>query len=335
METAQGKFPPPPGLIGALVRGFDSVAGRVLVILPPVLLDLFLWLGPHLRIKSFLQPMIDQLPSSLQNVPASLSNLPQAQQSWTAFLDRINAFAGNFNLFSLLRTFPVGVSGLLSYRLGGQSSLGLPLLLDAGSLFGLLGWAALLLLIGWLMGGLYYYWVAGVALRLETRSFSQAMRHSALLSGIWVGVLFLLGFPALIMASILFLISPLLGEVVMIAASVMVMWILVPVFFSSHGIFTFQLDAPRSILSSLRMVRYTLPNTGLFLMMFLVINQGLNFLWGTPSLNSWWMLVGIAGHAFVSTALLAASFIYFRDINTWLKVVFEQLQKQSTQPQRR
>jgi hypothetical protein len=41
------------------------------------------------------------------------------------------------------------------------------------------------------------------------------------------------------------------------------------------------------------------------------------------------MLVGIAGHAFVSTALLAASFIYYRDINAWLSVVLDQLQKRS------
>jgi hypothetical protein len=56
----------------------------------------------------------------------------------------------------------------------------------------------------------------------------------------------------------------------------------------------------------------------------------LNFLWNTPSLASWWMLVGITGHAFISTALLASSFVYYRDINVWLKVVFEQLQRQTT-----
>jgi hypothetical protein len=65
-------------------------------------------------------------------------------------------------------------------------------------------------------------------------------------------------------------------------------------------------------------------------MVFVLINTGLNFLWNTPSQNSWWMLVGIAGHAFVSTALLAASFIYYRDINAWLTVVLEQLQRQTT-----
>jgi hypothetical protein len=42
------------------------------------------------------------------------------------------------------------------------------------------------------------------------------------------------------------------------------------------------------------------------------------------------MLVGIIGHAFISTALLAASFVYYRDINAWLKIVFDQLQRQTT-----
>ena len=114
------------------------------------------------------------------------------------------------------------------------------------------------------------------------------------------------------------------------AGALLLIWLVMPVFFSAHGIFALQLDAFRSILNSLRMVRFTLPNTGLFLLAFVLINQGLNFLWNTPSQNSWWMLVGIAGHAFVSTALLAASFIYYRDINAWLTVVFEQLQQQTT-----
>ena len=110
----------------------------------------------------------------------------------------------------------------------------------------------------------------------------------------------------------------------------LLIWLVMPIFFSSHGIFSQQMNALHSILASLRMVRFTLPNTGLFLLMFLIINQGLNFLWSTPPLNSWWMLVGIVGHAFVSTALLASSFVYYRDINVWLKIVFDQLQRQTT-----
>jgi hypothetical protein len=44
------------------------------------------------------------------------------------------------------------------------------------------------------------------------------------------------------------------------------------------------------------------------------------------------MLVGIAGHAFVSTALLAASFVYYRDMNAWLQIVIEKLQKKDPTP---
>jgi hypothetical protein len=45
------------------------------------------------------------------------------------------------------------------------------------------------------------------------------------------------------------------------------------------------------------------------------------------------MLVGIAGHAFVTTALLAASFIYYRDMNAWLEIVFERLKPNTAAPQ--
>jgi hypothetical protein len=32
-------------------------------------------------------------------------------------------------------------------------------------------------------------------------------------------------------------------------------------------------------------------------------------------------LFGIFGHAFISTALLAASFIYYRDLNDWVEAI--------------
>ena len=145
-----------------------------------------------------------------------------------------------------------------------------------------------------------------------------------------MGLLLFFGLPALLLLSILTAISPVLGQVVIFAGALILLWLAMPIFFSAHGIFTLQLDALRAILTSLRMVRFTLPNTGLFLLTFIVINQGLNFLWNTPPDTSWWTLLGITGHAFVSTALIAASFIYYRDINVWLKVVFEQLQRQTT-----
>jgi hypothetical protein len=325
-QTAQVKLPPPPGLLASLMAGFDSVANHIAVILPPVLLDLFLWLGPHLRLKEFLQPYIDSLPSLAKAFPSSftdLASIQTVQAAWTGI-------ANEFNLFILLRTYPVGSTSLLSVEMPAQNPFGVPLNLDAGSFVGILGWALLLAFMGWIIGALYYYWVSSVALKPEVHSLSRSLLQIVFLSLIWTGLLFIIGSPVLVAVSILTAISPILGQVVLFAGAVILIWMIMPVFFSPHGIFTYQQDAFRAILGSLRMVRFTLPNTGLFLLVFVIINQGLNFLWNTPSINSWWMLVGIAGHAFVSTALLAASFIYYRDINVWLKAVFEQLQRQTT-----
>lgn len=323
MNAKLNQFPPPPGLIASLARGFDSVATHVLVILPPVLIDLFLWLGPHLRLKGYFQPLIDRLPLMAEAFPTNFPDVAMVQQVWLDFADQ-------FNLFILLRTFPIGTTSLLGFQFPGQTPIGAPTSFDAGSFIGILAWASLLIFSGWLIGTLYYYWISSVTLNPETGEFWKSVKQAILLSVIWLGLLFIIGIPVLLLLSLITFLSPFLGQIMLFVGSLLLIWLVMPVFFSAHGIFALQLDAFRAILNSLRMVRFTLPNTGLFLMAFVLINQGLNFLWNTPSHDSWWMLVGIAGHAFVSTALLAASFIYYRDINIWLKVVFEQLQQQTT-----
>jgi hypothetical protein len=322
METEQVKLPPPPGLIASLMRGFDSVANNILVILPPVLLDLLLWLGPHLRLKSFFQPFVDQLPTLAKAFPSNFPDLASVQQTLTSFINQ-------FNLFMLLRTFPVGATSLLSLEMPWQTPLGVPAALDAGSFFGIAVWVMFLVLLGWLIGAIYYFWISGVTLKTEGRSLWKSIKQTVLLSIIWLVIMFVLGLPAYVVVSIIYLLSPTLGQIMFFIGVLLLIWLIMPVFFSVHGIFTLQLDAIRSILGSLRMVRFTLPNTGLFLLIFVIINTGMNILWNTPADNSWWMLVGIAGHAFVSTALLAASFIYYRDINAWLAAVLEQLQKRT------
>jgi hypothetical protein len=323
MNTMPAKLPSPPGLLASLRAGFDSVANHIAVILPPLLLDLFLWLGPHLSLKKFLQPLIDHLPSLMGVFSSSFTDLATVQAAWTAIADK-------FNLFVILRTFPVGTTSLLSFEMPVKNPFGAPASLDAGSFTGILGWAIFLVFLGWIIGALYYYWVSKVVLEPQLRSLWKSLKQALLLSLIWMGLLFFMGLPVLLILSVLTTLSSVLGQVVLFGGAILLIWLVIPVFFSAHGIFTLQLDALRAILNSLRMVRFTLPNTGLFLLIFLILNQGLNFLWNTPSQDSWWMLVGITGHAFVSTALVAASFVYYRDINAWLKMVFDLLQRQTT-----
>jgi len=48
VETpAQKALNSPIGILASLAAGFDRIAARPALILPPLLLDLFLWLGPR------------------------------------------------------------------------------------------------------------------------------------------------------------------------------------------------------------------------------------------------------------------------------------------------
>jgi hypothetical protein len=99
----------------------------------------------------------------------------------------------------------------------------------------------------------------------------------------------------------------------------------VPLFFWPHGVFIKQQNVIAAILSSVQLVRFTLPTSSLFVLTVFLLTFGLNFLWSIPSEDSWMMLLGIFGQSFVATALLAASFVYYRDMSVWLQNAIEKL----------
>ena len=49
------------------------------------------------------------------------------------------------------------------------------------------------------------------------------------------------------------------------------------------------------------------------LILILVIGTGMNFLWRLTGTESWLTVFGIFGHAFISTALAVALFVFYRD----------------------
>jgi hypothetical protein len=52
--------------------------------------------------------------------------------------------------------------------------------------------------------------------------------------------------------------------------------------------------------------------------MAIVISQGMDLIWLNPAADTWMALVGIFGHAFITTGLLAGSFIFYRDLSSWV-----------------
>ncbi len=317
-------LPPPPGVIGSLRAGFDAIASHLTVILVPLALDLLLWLGPRLNIDRLFQLILAELTryASYSGFPSA--DLKTLQENGAALLEQL----GQFNLLGTLRTFPIGVFSLMSGTRPSQTPLGAPSIIQVDSVFTLLGWIVVLTFLGWLFGGLFFRWVSLVVVdpsQVVAHRFSQSILQTMLISVLYFILAVMLGGPLLLVLALVMAASPLLAQGLLLVIGLLSMWLVVPIFFSSHGIFIRRQNAFSSISTSLRMARFTMPTSSLFVLSVLLIAYGLNFLWNIPSSDSWMALVGILGHAFVTTSLLAASFIYYRDMQAWLQTVFEKL----------
>jgi hypothetical protein len=220
-----------------------------------------------------------------------------------------------------------------------KTPLGVQNVVQVSSVPGLMGLMFLLVLLGWIAGGLYFRWVSGTALgnskREDEIGFGWVILQTVILSVLWFIGLLMLIIPVMIVLTLLTLLSPALASGAFFVMLILSFWLIVPLFFTPHGIFVRKQNAFYSIFTSLRMARFTLPTSGLFVLSVILLTTGLNYLWSVPPDDSWMLLVGIAGHAFITTALLAASFVYYRDMNAWLQTIFEQLQQKQTSPVQR
>ena len=329
-------LPPPPGVIGSLRAGFEAVSSHVKLILFPLALDLWLWLGPRLSVDGLLSPYLKFLFEQARrgmSAPADLQRIAGAQASFMEALERFNLLS----LFGKLVTFPIGVSSLIAETMPVATPYGGQRVMQISSLPGFVGLVFLFVLVSWVGGGLYFRWVSETALGNVEAGISsvQAILQTFILSAIWFIGLMIVTVPFLLVLTVLALISPALANGAVFIMLMLSFWVIVPLFFTPHGIFVRRQNAFYSILSSLRMARFTLPTSGMFVLSAFLLYRGLNYLWSVPSNDSWMLLVGIAGHAFITTALLAASFVYYRDMNAWLQTFFEQVKPRQTIPGRR
>jgi hypothetical protein len=114
-----------------------------------------------------------------------------------------------------------------------------------------------------------------------------------------------------------------LGQCAVLLYGAFLVWMTVPLLFSPHGIFVFQNNMFASLKASVRLTQRTYPTTFLFFLVAVLLSKGLDLLWLVPEETSWMTLVGVAGHAFITTALLAASFVYYRDADRWVRSVLQ------------
>lgn len=303
-----------PSLMKSLTAGFDAISNHVWLVLFTLVLDGVLWFGPRLRIASLFEEIFLK--------PDMLAVIGNPE-----LLDSVRETIAGFNLLSLLRTFPIGVPSLMVGRAPLQTPLGDPLTVDISSSSLLIILWAILSLVGIIVGTLYFSLVAQVVKNGQVSwqdlfiQFTRNIFQIILLTLSLILILVVISFPISCMMSFAMLGGLGFEQVTLIFVMVifvLYLWLLLPMVFSPHAIILNQQKAWGAIKNSFRISRKTLPTSFVLIIVVFLVSEGMGILWNIPPDSSWLTLVGILGHAFITTSLLASTFFYFRDANQWV-----------------
>ncbi len=317
---------PKPKIIQAFVAGFNTTTNHLYLVIFPILLDLFLWFGPHINLFELVQPVLNQMVIIGSTSSPELSTL---FQSYTSSL--IELFE-QYNLSSILRTIPIGVPSLLYGRLSLINPIGTPIQVKITSTVSLIVWILLFALVGVIIASLYYQKTASTVLtqlkKLSLLDFARLTLQIILIPLLILLIFLVISIPLSVIISIFSLINPQLGQFGLMLSAFFLIWVSIPLLFTPQSIFLFKQNLIPSVLSSISVVRYSLPGSAIFLLFSLLLTQGFNLLWNVPPDDSWMLLVGILGHAFISTAILTSTYHYFLDAAQYTQTIMNKLKQQ-------
>lgn len=311
-----------PGVGATLAAGFDLTTRHLWLLLLPVMLDAFLWLGPRLSVRPLIMQMLQLWPQD----PAL-----------AGMAEQVTMLAPYTNLFTFLSIPLIGVPVLLV----GLAPEKTPLAVSVTEVNSATTWLAYFvpfLLLGLLLTAVYYTLIArtvsantrhAAAAQGEAGVFSPISAPIPLVAHVWRTwfLLFVVG-VALVFALLLFyvplslvtvvvsLLSPLLGTLVLLSGMVLVVWLILLAFFLPQSVALYGRLPHHALRESMQIIRrHGSSAMGLILVVILVNRLLGQFLWWMED-GTWITAVSILAHAFVSTSLLAATFIFYRDRTT-------------------
>lgn len=291
-------------VLAPLTAGFELVTAHWWLLLLPVALDLFLWLGPRLSIAPVWRQLVGALPAG--TVPAD--GLVQLAEAATAT-----------NLFSLLSFpffgIPVLMSGLLAPQATPLSTMSMPL--EGGG--SMLGTALVIGVGGVILSAVYHILLVRALVGAGGNGvgrFQQLPRLIFRLIGLILFVTFvllLMYLPLSLFAVLVGLLSPAISLVVLTIGIALMMWYLLFIGFSVHGIVLGGLPVLAAVRVSVRLVQQHMA-TALWLLLVVYGSRVLlGLLWHAVDVGSWLTLASITGHAFVVTSLVAGTYVYFAE----------------------
>ncbi len=313
--------PKPISILSALLTGFDRIAAKPLLILPLVLLDLFLWFGPHLTVTSLLHAAAAGL-----SIPAGTD--PGMTEQLALFRETLNLFSERYNLLTSFSTLPGGMPFNFLFALLTSVSVGIPSLV-AGRMPVLtpLGPASqleildpMIVLLIWFALALAGIGAGVIFHRLVAKQTDPEAEFDHLWRD-WMKLVFLAIGGYLLTVVILttgMLVAGINGLTYIALPLLFVAGVYVA--FTPHGIIRYRLGIWSAIKQSIRVVRFNFfGSTGYLLTAFLIMWVSTYKVWSLAQEDSWIFALAIIGHAFIATMLIAGSYAFFQGRRDWLE----------------
>lgn len=326
----------PLGVIDSLQRGFNLINRHLWLLLPPLLVDVFLWRSPRLSVA----PLINRQFELLMQQAATNASLPAEA---TAMVEGFRQSVAGFNLFSLLAGVITGLPSYLS-RLDAAGESGVSgLVVSVADVRMALLYAAGLIPIGLLIGSLWLALMvrslsaeaeetqpgarktpsAGGSERAERPNWGQTMRRAGwawLNLSLYLALLLLMTFVAafffVILMAILVAMAGANGVALASVAWLIfvwaVLWVGIGLSFVVSAIVLDGVNVARAAWRSLNVVGRNLPGTIGLLILSLVLTEGFARIWLLLSDNRWGVPIGMVGYAYIGAALTAAMLFFYR-----------------------
>ncbi len=293
--------------------GFEAIQAHFWVILPPILLDILFWLGPHLTVPN---SILNQFSVLYRANPLLEESFPQEQ-----FMDLFS----RYNLVTSLSPSLVGIPSLVKTQLiFDQTPIGAVSRMTMSN-----EGSTALLLFSMLLGGMvlatiYLKLVANAVARnseLQVRnSLGAVIKASLRIFGFALLLSIMLG----IFSTVVFLLSAILGQfagwivlpIVFIGFSLM-LWVLLFNGFVVHGVMMQDFGIFKAVKNSIMLVRANASQMTMLFLVAYVLHIGLRMIWSYPDTDMWLFAIGIVGHAFIASAVLAATFSFYQDRVRW------------------
>ncbi len=310
----------PPGVIDTLSAGYAVVNRRLWVLLVPILVDVFLWLGPQVSFSPLVDPVLTQASELVRQAAASARGGPPSAGLGIEVEGQrqlLMTYTTETNVLALIATRGPLALPSVAALLGG-----------AGGFSFVGGWsegAALLvvaLALGLALGGLFRGWIAqgvrdgrGAPASVVARVPRDVGRVLGLVAAL-LGVAVLLGLPVLVVLGFATLLAPAVAVLGVLLVSFAVLFAEVHLFFALDAIFISGVGPLQAIQRSVAVVRRSALSTlGLILLTWLIL-AGMDRVWEVLAgvvRPPFGVALGILGNAYVASGLVAASMVFYKE----------------------